>query len=924
MDIFFGFFVGSYPPQVGEFDLNPLEHSVKSGRRISRSLSLAFPEMKVQKFVNEQATPEALSQVPNRCDRLWFHFIGHGTSDAILLYDKDGALAAVTPQFLATQLQKVVASQIFVVIDCCFSGAFCEELRRILKERGMMDHFHILSSTSDDELAWEDERLRSTCFSVALGEALKDAKLNDPYFGIAEKFDQISKGTSASAFGFKRGAKQNPKLWRNEQAAKSLKFGHALTRRLATVLILVTAVSVFSLASAKLAVQRYGISPEGELIVQRGPKFLSVTENIFGLFNSEHTDVVARTGLLAGANFQDLSNITEQRLWWIRGRAGDDGIDVGLERLLSSLHAPYSDDLRARTLDQFSISESLAPQTAALRLMIRGPDLNSPPWPSLDEINSLVPPCGYFLAIPPAQELQRVSNRHSFFSQEALSRGSIETVNYLVALAKSESRAAFYFDGSNSRLLVGSSSQISHGLLNLVKRLGMKRGRAGLPVFLSATERDALLFRLKNSMPSEVLDYERAACFEYADFFAAILGQAEHQYEVKAWEDLFAEKAELQSLTELEDDEDDLSDLGSAVPAIDRLTALTLSGQLKGLGPIVAEIETAFSGYSSLNNSFNREQADLMADLTSIALNGELPKVMLDELMYALDHLDEGVQFNTYINQPHFDELELIWALSLQAPYLNSSDYSILANKISNYESALNEFYDISQGQVPADQLLASRQTSSDALLLIWANMSRGGEVPDHWFSRLMGQDLQDASSDFGQKSFENDWVPNVWSSTHSSIMATAIFGTANDIDPSAVSILKDFLVHFEQGKIPPRQNSGPLPSSGAAFVNDPSMRYASICYAVGRSEFSGISKAAVVDKIEQKIVDSLHPSSTKFSMCPLSSWIAAQSHLDQREYIGIFRDLWASQDEWMVRNQISNLIIATIPLDFSDKVFFD
>lgn len=924
MDSYVGFFVGEYPKQVNGFEINPLENSVVSGQKIARNLSLALTGLETKTFVNHEANLEAFSRAPRRCERLWFHFVGHGTSDALLMYDKTGGLAAVTPEMLASQLHNVIASQVLVVIDCCYSGAFCEKLREVLKGLGSLDHYHILSSTSENELAWEDNKLGSTCFSLALFEAIKGAKLNDPYFGVSEKFAEISKGTSASAFGLKRGAQQHPKLWCNDLAPTSLTFGHALSRRLTAVLILFVAASTIALTSAKLTVQRYGLSPEGELVIQRGPKFLSFTEKIVGLVYEGHSDIVARTGLQAGTNFQDLSDITEQRIWWIRGRAGENGIDVSLERLLASLYSPFSDDLRARTVDHPSIIGELAPQPAALGRMIRGPVLGAPPWPTLEEISSLVPPCGYFEPLPPGPELERVYARHAFFSQEALSRGSVEATNYLTALAQSENRAAFYFDGSNSRGLVGSSSQISHGLLHLVRRLVTLRGRSELPASLSTAERNNLFSTLLNLMPSEVQDDERAECLEYAEFFASILGQADDRYEAEAWSDLFLDLEEQRSWREPAPEDDEIWTLGDAVPAMDRLTALVISGQLEGSGPILAEIKSAFELYSSSSNSFSDEQSDLVDVLMPLALNGEVPQGVIYELLQAIDYLDTATWYDDYFYEPNIDELKIIWVLSLQAPFLDPSDYLTLASRISFYEDLLKEFYENRRDTVPADQLLAARQTSSDALLLVWANMSRGGEVPDQWLPMFLGKNLPEVSDAFGLRTFDNEWVPNVWTSTHPSIVASAIFGTKNDLDLSSVSTLRDFLIEFEQGKVPARTNTDPISSFGTAFVNDPNMRYASICYSVGRSDFAGLSKPEVVEKIRQQIFESVDPNNARISVCPLGYWVAAQPHIDQQEYIDLFREMWASEEDWIARNQISNLIVTTLPLDLSNSVFFD
>lgn len=930
-DYVFGFFIADYSNIDSSVDLAPLKYSVKSGIKIANFLAKKFetPET-VHVFCDCEASPLTLAQLPQLCDRLWFYFIGHGTTDAICLMDRDGKLVVLSPEALLQTLEKFGASEITVTIDCCHSGAFCKRLATLLENNVHFDKFLLISSTEAQELAWEDPELKFTCFSLAMLESLRRADTNLPFFGLTPMLNSISKSTAASAYGLKKGARQNVVSFLSSHTPVSLGFYSALRRRLVAALVSIALIVTAGLAVTKGATYRLGISEEGEVVILRGPKFLSFTEPLLQKFAPEHSDVLSRTRVWADpGTISDRAALFDQTSWGIRGQLDENALASSLSQLLELTTQEASAHLRSVTLLPENDPYSLPPFLISKRRIVQGRIEETSTWPSIEELQLQFPPCGKFpysgadsmrdaLSETPSLQL------HNTFRTQFLSRGSIDASNAIAGLTMAERRETFSSFGVRIVGLPWSNSRGALSLTATIKVLMAQRGRGGGPPELSQDEKAAVIAKLAQLQSARPSSEELSRCKDTSEHIFALMGNADKDFESDAWRDLVANLAEVDQPRGpvLRDEfgfrilDDDLA-LRPTVPAIERLKAISSTGELIGNAKFTDLLETVLGELDYERDLFTSSQSFLIENLTDLALTGPLPDDIISSLLYFY----KEQLFFKFSPRPDNNSTHLLWLLSLQAKSLGDEDYDLLHRFVSEYEEESERYFEKNEDGLAPEQLQQFHDDSTQGFLIIWANMSRGGGVPKNWQVLLENSGPPSRPVNFAILATD-DWLTSPWSSTHPHIVASAIYGRGNSLTQLGSERLKEFLIDFEFGRITYRMADGSLKAKqNPVTVSDPSMQQASICMAIAHHQYAGLSKQSVVERVMEKIVAETNTNFPRFSACPFSLWVSHHSHTEQQEFISLLRQRWKNEKDWIVRKSIANVILVTVELDQTNVV---
>lgn len=172
-----------------------------------------IPNYQVQLLLDQQVTRnnvlQAVQTIYSQADYndvIIFYFSGHGTQNAFLAIDSDGASHPIQHRAIKYYIDQSLARHKIIIADACHAGTFAynsNALAAVL--RTFYDAFEktaggvaFLMSSRAEEYSYEDQRLNSGIFSYFLLEGLNGAADEDgnEIITLGEAFDYVSKKVS--------------------------------------------------------------------------------------------------------------------------------------------------------------------------------------------------------------------------------------------------------------------------------------------------------------------------------------------------------------------------------------------------------------------------------------------------------------------------------------------------------------------------------------------------------------------------------------------------------------------------------------------------------------------------------------------------------------------------------------------------------
>jgi hypothetical protein len=932
--------VSDYPTDWLVADEDPLFFAHNSARTISgaigRKASLLRKHLLVEDKNSYQQFMEALraEAADVSVDLLLCSFTGHGRRGALLMVHK-GSVVEVSAHDLAAHIQIRSNKKIIFFLDCCFSGLLAKELHELAPD------VTVISSTSADHRAWEDETLHLSCFAAALEKAFLEI---DQFRGaetIKEVFSAIEKSTAHFAYGLKRGARQSPKIL-SADVTGNMPYNTpgVLVKRVRQILI--SLVVTFALTGIILYCMTYHLAVDqyDTIVVKRGHAVFSFLPN-----HPLSTITTTLFPLRMIESLDEKQKYTHKKYsGWLTSK-GVYGLPVWYETILNGTGTAMKKkaliyNAGGKLWEDEEERQRTHPLLVSEVLLVMGEDF-------LDsaEIRN------FFDRLGPFREVTSCTDPINNVYFDELEQQSFQDsmLTSLLGVAHSSS----YFDekflvgfmtlcGSSNRDIDYSSSFADRIFPSKICRpdnwLKILRAVARRDKWLGSNHIDdysegLLQWQQKTNrqMLTESDDYYQdtfVGCLSQVDTALAVWGNVEgNKVESSLWnrfaerQELAAERREKGTPISFEEDSEVELDYVRVQPGIDPLVGLlglashgnlgsaaSISGELlhkkkKKLIDFGFEDDFGFAEDGIFRDNENYGRLHYTVD--NLMRAGKAPEELWDALWMVLRTRTFDVTKDNDVEQ----KLILLKMMARQAPYLTDREFNVLKDYLLSFETEVSGYTPPGNFSTNTDLSFApfDRRSSIQA---VWALMSLGGSIPQQQLDQLRdtGRSIVEWRASPGVTSFR---FRGEFHTVGAALVNLSRTGILHPLEAEHEDLVLNYALDISAREIVPpkeyRNDSGTFILQYDDCFVQKNMLYAS----VGVSRYGREGMEEFFDSFTKKLQASVKDSrKLRGEMNIAAAWITLQPEEQWHEYYATISKLRDKQSSIILRDALATILV--------------
>lgn len=917
--------VSDYPADGLTADEAPLYFAHNSARTISGAIGGKTSLLRKHLIVEDESSYQQFMEAvraeasDSSVDLLLCSFTGHGRRGALLMIH-EGSVIEVSAHDLSTLIKIRACKEIIFFLDCCYSGALAKEFHKL------EPNVTIISSTSADHRAWEDETLHLSCFAAAFEKTVLEI---DQFRGadtIGEVFPAIEKLTANFAYGLKRGARQSPKIFSaNVTANKPIDTPAVLAKRVRQILIslgitaILTGIILYCM-TYHLAVDRYD-----NIVVKRGHAVFSfLPDHPF----STITTTMFRLGMIKSLDVKQ-KYTSKQYSGWLTSR-GITRLPVWYETILDDIGTAIKKEAQIFNVggELWENEEEMQrthPQLVRDVLLVMGEEF-------LDSAETQK----FWDLIGPFRKINSCTDPiiNTYFHPMEQQSFQDNMLMGLIGFAQSSS----YFDDKflvgfiavcgDSNEDINNSLSPQHGIfpeklcrpdnwLRIVRAVARRdkwlgsnhiaEYSEGLLQWQQKTRGQMLTERDDNYQDTFI------GCLSQVDVALAVWGTVEgNEVERSLWK-RFAERqvlaAEMTPISFGEESEDELDNL-RVQPGIDPLIGLlglAGHGNLDSAASIPEEllhIENEILDYLGLEevDIFRNNENDgrLHYTVDNLMRSGKAPEKLWDALWTILRTRTFDVEDDNDVEQ----KLILLKVMARQAPFLTDREFTILKNYLLSFETELSGY------NPPNTDIPFALFDRCSSIQTVWALMSLGGSIPQQRLDRLRdtGRSIEEWRASPVVSTFS---IRGEFHTVGAALVNLARTGILHPLDAEHEELVLNYALDISAGKITfpkgYREIAGVFnPRYDDCFVQK-NMLYAS----VGISRYGRESVEDFVDTLAKRLLMSVKDSrKLRGEVNVAAAWITLQPEERWHEYYVSLRKLREKQTSIILRDALAMILI--------------
>lgn len=796
-------------------------------------------------------------------DGFVFYFAGHGRKGAILTQDGD-RLEAVSGEKILRLCERVKAHSRLIMFDCCYAGSLVPG-----SQTPTAPGTTIITSTGDEDRAWEVSELQRTCFAAALDASLAKLTPQATIGAIVSDFAHIRGDTAASAFGLISGERQQPELHgAMAQSVRPLTEWTALRRRLRQVLV-ATACTVAAIAGlAMLATYRVGLDAEGRIAIYYGHKSLSFLN--FGPFEIRRK--TRFQSFLITPDPQTRDKLQREEIWGIWTRRNAVGLPVWIDQIVSIMTPAARQHSRLR----LGLPTDLAKKEFGALPLATWTLLNQLDGDEQSKHNHLW--ATYF-----PNDLRICGPTGSQADTSSLSRRRCR--DGMFNMIRAGAAVSNWFDAGFVQNLIAAEQ-------SMAPRLTFRGGPLDSEGFSMMRIADAIADRLELwpapatrreiSVALARLQQNDTALRRLSYMFAASLAtEGSQELERKLWQE---------------------RENAAATPAIDPMFGLHTLARRNGIS----------NGLAALKLTLKAEPPDYMAlePFDILFASGSVSVQHRSILAEAAERRLETLRIEQI--QPFFP---LVRMLARQAPYMGKTEFSQLTALVDRLDTKIHELLKeagTAQKEIGSfvvhelRGLLAMNQETSSALL---ATLAPEGWTEDDYMKEPTYNHIVD--------------VPRNRLAHGLRVVAAARAGLARDLPGSARQALESYAVALATGQrpFPPDyldQNQRPVIQLDDIGVNGPTL-----FLSLARLRYHSTRPVDLVPALIERLGDTIEvrPRALVLEENAAAVWLRSQTMPVQKLLFERLRQAWRSEPDPNIRFSLAQvLILASATVNMSNS----